>query len=444
MNDTDHKNPEAEAGKRTVATVSAVLDSGEIVEMIYRRKEARTSFVLFRGGAWREASFLDLPGGERCIPYRSENNLLRHKVVLLPSRPEEYGSEAALLAEVRSFIHRYVDLTPTFEEIASYYVLFTWIYDAFNELPYLRVRGDFGSGKSRFLLTVGSLCYKPIFASGASTVSPIFRIIDAFGGTLVIDEGDFRASDEKAEITKILNNGNARGFPVLRSEQMGQRKEFDPRAYSVFGPKLIATRGFFEDRALESRCITEDLGERPLRDDIPLNLPDAFEEEALALRNKLLLFRFHNLQKPRDLSIAVDRSIEPRLAQIFAPLMSTIEDTAARADLLTLARRYQRELVADRGMDLEAQLLEVIRDLAAAGGELSVREIAVRFAERHADDYDRPMTPKRVGSIIRRKLGLVPQKSHGVFVVPPAEQTKLQRLYEKYGIESDAADDKSH
>ena len=133
-------------------------------------------------------------------------------------------------------------LTPRFEAISAYYVLFSWLYDRFNELPYLRVRGDYGSGKSRFLLTVGSLVYKPMFVSGASTVSPIFRTIDAFRGTLVIDESDFKESDERNEIIKIFNQGNARGFPVLRSEQVGNRKEFDVRAYTVFGPKLIATQ----------------------------------------------------------------------------------------------------------------------------------------------------------------------------------------------------------
>src|SRR5204863_8860180 len=109
---------------------------------------------------------------------------------------------------------------PLFLQVASFYLLFTWVYDDFNELPYLRLRGDPGCGKTRFLLTVGSLCYKPIFASGASTVSPLFRLLDAIRGTLIIDEGDFRFSDEKAEIVKILNNGNARGFPVLRSESV--------------------------------------------------------------------------------------------------------------------------------------------------------------------------------------------------------------------------------
>jgi hypothetical protein len=131
-----------------------------------------------------------------------------------------------------------------------------------------------GSGKTRFLLNVGSLCYKPIFASGASTVSPLFRLLQAFRGTLIIDEGDFRFSDEKVEVIKILNNGNAKGFPVLRGDTVRGR-EFIPNAYQVYGPKLVATRGFFEDKALESRCLTEEMGTRRLRDEIPLNLTDA-------------------------------------------------------------------------------------------------------------------------------------------------------------------------
>jgi len=356
-------------------------------------------------------------------------------VVLFPSEPEEYGPEAELVAEIQSYLHRYVDLSPMFEMIASYYALFSWVYDGFHEVPYLRVRGDYGSGKTRFLRILGSLCYKPIFASGASTVSPLFRILDAFRGTLVIDEGDFRLSDEKAEIIKILNNGNARGFPVLRSEAISQR-EFDPRAYHVFGPKLIATRGAFEDRALESRCLTEELGQRRLREDIPINLPDVHKEEALRLRNKLLLFRFRNLGKCQPSEELVDRSIEPRLNQIFVPLLSIIEDAAARAELKELARRTHREMVAERGLDAEAQVLEILRDMLASPFEtrLAVKDVTSWFIDRHGQDYEKKITTKWIGWLIRRKLGLKAVKAHGAFVIPAAEASKLPRLYEKYGV----------
>src|SRR5256712_1115746 len=362
-------------------TVSTVLPDGSLVEMVCQ--ENRTLFCVSKDGAFRYEMNL-LVNGQRLVPYSPRNNLLTNEVVLFPSEPLEYTSEQELVEGIKAFIHRYVDVSPLFEQIASYYVLFTWVYDAFNELPYLRLRGDPGSGKTRFLLTAGSLCYKPIFASGASTVSPLFRILDEFRGTLIIDEGDFRFSDEKAEIVKILNNGNGRGFPVLRSESVSGR-EFSPRAYTVFGPKLVSTRGYFQDRALESRCLTEEMGGRRLREDIPINLTDAYQLEARELRNKLLMFRLRNFGKHDADPTLVDRSIEPRLAQVFVPLLSVIEDRSAREALRDVARQYHRELVADRGIDTEAQVLEIIRELqdSPTWTGLSNRQITDGFMAVH-------------------------------------------------------------
>jgi hypothetical protein len=420
--------------------VSGVLLDGSPVEMVYRPEERRTLLCIAKEGRVRyEASVEE--DGKRLVPYSPENNLLKNDVVLFPSEAAPYETEQALVAEIRQFIHRYVDVSPLFEEIASYYVLFTWVYDAFNELPYLRLRGDTGTGKTRFLLTAGSLCYKPIYASGASTVSPLFRILDSVRGTLIIDEGDFRFSDEKAEIVKILNNGNARGFPVLRSEAINAR-EFSPRAYAVFGPKLVSTRGFFQDRALESRCITEETGSQRLRDDIPLNLTDQYQREALTIRNKLLMFRFRNFGKRAVDASLVDRGIEPRLAQIFVPLMSVIEDAEARKALREVAREYNRELVADRGMDLEAQVLEVIQDLRESPyvNGISIKEIAERVSERYGDDFERKVTPHWIGHVVRRRLGLKTEKRHGSYMIAANEGAKLTRLFEKYGIAVDSQD----
>lgn len=421
--------------QKIIPTVSGLFDNDTILETIYQPEGRCTVFVLWQDGKWKIEPSLAVDPTHRLVPYSSDNNLIKNQVVLLPSGPEEYGSEEKLVNEIQNFIHRYVDISPLFEKIVSYYVLFTWVYDGFNELPYLRVRGDYGSGKTRFLLAVGSLCYKPIFASGASTVSPIFRILDAFRGTLIVDEADFRFTDEKAEIVKILNNGNVKGFPVLRSEVIAN-KEFNPRAYQVFGPKLIATRGYFEDRALESRFITEEMGQRGLREDIPINLPSSCQEEALHLRNKLLLFRFLNLGKQAIKKDLVDPAIEPRLNQIFVPLLSIIEDSQAKKDLKDVARQYNRELIADRGMDMEAQVLEIIKDLSLSSERptLSIKEITGWFVDRYGEDYDRKITTKWIGYLIRKKLHLKTQKSHGVFVIPVPEFPKLDRLYEKYGI----------
>lgn len=434
MSKTPPNNSGKKKPERVRPVISAVLEDGSLVEALSRPEEGRTLFCVSSGGEFRYENSA-FRGGERLVPYASGNNLLQNEVIFLPSEPEEYGSEAELVAEIRDFLHRYVDVSPLFETIAAYYVLLSWVYDAFNELPYLRVRGDAGSGKTRFLLTVGSICYKPIFASGASTVSPLFRILDAVRGTLIIDEGDFRFSDERAEIVKILNNGNARGFPVLRSE-VSRKGEVNPTAFHVFGPKLVATRGYFQDRALESRCLTEEMGQGQLREEVPINLPPEWKDEALRLRNRLLLFRFRHHGKTKHLEALVDRAVEPRLAQVFTPLLSVVDDEATREELRALARRYHRELIAERGLETEAQVLEVIRDMLPRSetGRLALKDITSWFLDRHGEEYDRKVTVRWIGSLIRKKLQLRTRKSHGNFVIPPEERPKLERLFEKYGV----------
>ena len=128
--------------ERTVPTVATVLGDHTIVEMLYRAEEHRTLFCISEGETVRYDTSLAV-NGERLIPYSPNNNLLTNEVVLLPSEPEEFGSEEMLVSEIQAFIHRYVDVSPLFAKIAGYYVLLTWVYDAFNELPYLRFRGDY-------------------------------------------------------------------------------------------------------------------------------------------------------------------------------------------------------------------------------------------------------------------------------------------------------------
>lgn len=329
MPETPRQKSRSAGRVQSTPCVSAVFAEGVLVEMVYTRADNSTGFAVWENSSWRITVRIKDAAGRDLVPYRAENNLLEHGVVLFPSEPVEYGSQDELVDEVRAYIRRYVDVTAVFEQIAAHYVLLTWVHDCFNELPYLRLLGNYGTGKTRFLQIVGSVCYRPIFASGASTVSPIFHMLDSFGGTLILDEADLRFSDEKADMVKILNNGNIRGMPVLRS-QLTRRREFEPQVFCVFGPKIVATRGRYEDDALESRFITEQTGQGDLRGDVPINLPMSYEREALALRNKLLMYRFkrHGHVEPHE--SRRDDSRTPRLNQMLAPLLALVEDASVR------------------------------------------------------------------------------------------------------------------
>lgn len=427
--------------KKTIPMVSATLTGGGLAELIYDPDERRTRFAIWRDGGVRVCEWAPGPSGRRLVPYAPDNNLIKHGVVLFAKEPTDYGSDEELMRDIQAFVHRYVDVPARFERIACYYVLLSWVYDRFNELPYLRLRGDYGSGKTRFLLAVGSLCYKPIFASGASSTSPLFRILDAFGGTLILDEGDFRFSDEKADIIKILNGGNVRGMPLLKTE-VSRSGEFNPRAFDIFGPKLVATRGLYQDRALESRFITHQSGGRALRADVPINLPKQFGDEAQALRNKLLMYRFRRWDRAGRIEGVVDPGIEPRLNQVFAPLLSVVESDGLRCELREVAREHHRELIAERGMDVEAQVLAVIRDLSEASerGTLLIKDITTAFSDRHASELEHPVTNQWIGALVRRRLGLRTHKSHGNYGIPLAERPKLHRLFERYGLTEPGVD----
>ena len=417
--------------------VSAVLDDGSVIETLSSRSAKTTSLIRFHGGATETGPTLDLPEVGRVRPYPPDNSLLAHGVVQFPSCCNEFDSETDLVRRIQQFIHRYADLSPAFEEAAAHYVLLTWIFEAFSELPYLRLKGDFGSGKTRCLQTIGTLCYKPMFASGASTVSPLFRIIDSFRGTLVIDESDFRFSDERSEIVKILNNGNAKGFPVLRSEA-APGKEFNPKAFDVFGPKIIATRRSFDDRALESRCITEEMTGLPPRPEIPLSLPVAFFDEAELLKSQLLCYRVRWRSTIVAPNATRDPNLEARVAQVFAPLMAVAFDAKARERLYDLAHKASATLRTDRGTTTEAQLLDIICELRRDHIPLSMKEIAERFAARFGTNHSRSVTPKWIGSQLRSRLSLLTVKSHGTFVVPNSETAKLDSLFVRYGITAES------
>ena len=421
-----------------VPTVSSQLRDGSLVELVCDARLKRTSLAHSIDGTVSLHDALDIDD-VRLVPVSAKNNLIRHGVVLLPEAVTPFGNVASLLSDIEAYIARYVDLTEDFIAIASAYVLLSWVYDAFNELPYLRFRGDYGSGKTRALLVIGGITYKPLFASGASTISPIFHALDLFRGTLVIDESDFRMSDERAELTKILNNGNTRGFPVLRSQATLQ-KTFDPRAFHVYGPKIIAMRHAFDDPALESRFLTEDMGRRALNPRIPLNLPDRQRDEARVLRNKLVAYRFASLATTTIDERCYDPELSPRTNQIIVPLLSVIDDVAVRHSIQKRMAGSEQAQKNERSATTEGQVLDVVLSLAAERAEpfVPVGDIATAFVKRYGAEYERPITPRYIGHLLRTRLRLQTYKRHGTFVLMTGNHAHLTVLAGRYGVEAPA------
>lgn len=411
-----------------------VSSDGVLVEAIQEAANAPTQLVV--GHHDKIAIVPDWTDqGMRHVPVSAAHNLLKHRAVRLPGAPRGYESVEALFTEIEQYASRYLSLSPAFMKIAASYVLLSWVYDAFNELPYLRFRGDYGSGKTRALIIFGSIVYKGFFASGASTVSPIFHTLDSFKGTLVFDEADFRFTDEKAELVKILNNGNVKGFSVLRT-QVTASKEFEPRAFSVYGPKIVGMRGSYDDRALESRFLTEEMSGRTLPSGIPISLPETQEEEAHELRSKLLMYRLRERGNAQIRTEFVDAQLEPRMNQVLLPLLSIAPTEEARRAIRGYAARVQEGIISDRTTSAEGQLLAVIAPALSDENRtvLSLQEIVTAFVERFGSEYERPITNRFLGGVLRNRLGLPLYKTNGVIAVSLRDRNRLSTLIGHYGI----------
>ena len=324
------------------------------------------------------------------VPINDEG--ITEGAVLLPSRAEEYGNLDSLIQELRGHIHRYLDVSEEFETFAVYYILLSWIYDKVNTLPYLRALGDTGTGKSRFLDVIGRLCYKSCIVSGSITPAPIYRMIRKWHGTIILDEADFRDSNEKNEVVTILNCGFERGRPVIRCQKdRPDELQFLP----TFCPKVLSTRYTFKDKALESRCLTERLKETS-RKDIPPLLPTEFYKKEQELRNKLLMFRFRYRDKinPNVIAELDLGDVEPRLKQAtasFAVLFSNIPELVEK--FRKFLWKYNQELIEERSTTFEGMIVNTIFSFKERGLEdISSSDIAFELEKEGVK-----ATPQKVG-----------------------------------------------
>jgi hypothetical protein len=168
---------------------------------------------------------------------------------------------------------------------------------------------------------------------------------------------------------------------------------------------------------------------------VPINLPDAQKEAALQLRNKLLMYRLRNrLLVALEPSLA-DSALEPRMNQILLPLLSVVPGEKQRALIRRTASTLQSDLVSDRETSTEGQLLSILARLLEdrPEGNPTLAEIASAFTAEHGSDYERPVTNRWIGSILRR-LGIALYKSNGVVVLRGGQEDRLRGLFERYGI----------
>jgi hypothetical protein len=429
----EKKQKPLEQGKQkptlTQQRVSVVARDGTMAELIYNPSlNPSLQFAIYKDGEVAIHPSLNLNGVE-VQPPKAAKNSVETGLVKLAGGVMKYGSQEQLVSDLKKFIHKYVDVPEFWEDLIAHYILMTWVYDRFAAVPYLRFLGEGGTGKSRLLTICSETSYKGISAGGSTTASPLFRLIEVYSGTLVMDEADYKQSEMWSDLVKVLNQGYMRGFPVVRSEKMGDT--YEPRGYDVYGPKIIGNRSRFSDPALEQRCLTLQTQERSVRKDIPRQLPGIFHEEARQLRNKLLGWRFDRFR-----SIQAEESdlldLEPRLTQIGTPMYSVASDKEFRGQFLSYLRGYGGEQKARKP---QALVVEALQHLLVGGKtSASLKDITEgcnkMLTEREGDGE--AWTGKRVGGLLR-SMGFKPSRKKDGYNVT-VDPTRLEQLVQEYGL----------
>jgi hypothetical protein len=154
---------------------------------------------------------------------------------------------AELVRDIEGFLSAYLVLPEKTLLPLAVWVLHTYMYPTFDALPYLVVTSPTKRcAKTRLLECCELIVSNPRRASNISEAA-LFRAIDKFHPTLMLDEAEtLRSKGERAEyLRQILNAGNRRGAVVTRC--VGEGKNQDIGEFSVFCPKMFAGIGDLPD-----------------------------------------------------------------------------------------------------------------------------------------------------------------------------------------------------
>ncbi len=158
---------------------------------------------------------------------------------------------AELLEELTTVFCRYLVLPEGAAEVMALWVVHTHTVETAEITPRLALLSpDKRCGKTRVLEVLQKLVRCPLSTSNTSAAA-VFRSIEAWFQTLIIDEG-YTFLGDKDDLRGILNSGHSRamGF-VIRVEGEGRK---EPRLFSTFAPVAIAQIGklapTLEDRSI--------------------------------------------------------------------------------------------------------------------------------------------------------------------------------------------------
>jgi hypothetical protein len=336
------------------------------------------------------------------------------------------------------------------------WTMLTYLYVAWDAVPYLFVTGPAGSGKTRVFELLSRLCFRPLLSSNLSAPA-LFRTLHDRGGTLLLDEAErlTEGGDDVAELRSILLAGYKRGGRASRLESAGDNYQMSE--FQVYGPKAIACINTIPP-ALASRCIPVQMFRSPPGSEKPRQRIDRDPARWQRLRDGLHAALLGPLGKAApELACMADLCpLGGRQYELWQPIL-------ALAGWLDCERSNRRQGIA-RGAEpwsppLHPRVLEYAHKLCDGGSESllpeedflllwTLTESAVRGREpnckailevaRRADvDAMRGISARRVAEILKR-YGLHSTRSGGKNLFRDV-LGQLKAIENRYGVDLNTA-----
>jgi putative DNA primase/helicase len=254
---------------------------------------------------------------------RAENEQSKATIEIVESL-EPWGEVidgAALLTEMGRILSKHVFLKPGQAYALSLWALGTYCMDGWRLFPKVLITSpEKRCGKSTLSEALEGMVYRPLLTSNISPAA-IYRCIDCWTPTLLIDEGDTFVKDND-ELNGIINSGHTRRTAtVIRADKAGDG--FEPRKFSTWCAQVITSIGS-QRSTLHDRSIHIELT-RSLPGQKPAKLPGNYFEVMATIRRKCIRWALDNLDKVQLSTAQVPACGNDRAEDNWWPLFALAE-----------------------------------------------------------------------------------------------------------------------
>ena len=307
---------------------------------------------------------------------------------------------AQLLSDIAAAVRRFIVCEKEIAHAAALWIAMTWFIDVVQVAPLAVITApEKRCGKSLLLSLLGRLSARAITASSI-TPAALFRTIDSWHPTLLIDEADAFIKDNE-ELRGLLNSGHTRDNAyVIRT----QGDNFTPTKFNTWGAKALAGIGHLSDTLMDRAVILE--LRRKLPHEEAERIRDAEPDLFDVLRQKLARFAGDYRDRVRKARPPLPESLNDRAQDNWEPLLA-IAMTAGGAWLkIGCAAALKLSGREHESQTTGIELLSDIREIFADRDKVSTADLIMLLCNDEEKPWatfnrGKPISPRQVARRLR-------------------------------------------